>query len=166
MHVSLQGFEWFIYNRTAAFDNIVSQLDPDVPSTPVPTPVPGGAPSVRKIFSRTSVFRDRMCLVELGVSRFSPFVASILGPPVSLVSSIYKRTPTFVKRGVGWLQQQLPYLDPKDLLPISLEIIKGAVTIGNASTPNLLAAEFQRAEGTYGIVEARSILYSANSSAD
>ncbi|KAI0358672.1 hypothetical protein OH77DRAFT_1587674 [Trametes cingulata] len=140
VHISLQGLEWFIYNRTVAFDNIVSQLDPDIPSTPVPTPVPDGAASVRKIFSRTSVFRD----------------PSILGPPVSLVSSIYKRTPTFVKRGVGWAQQQLPNLDPKDLLPISIEVVKGAITIGNASTPNLLAAEFQRGEGTYGIVEARS----------
>ncbi|OSD07084.1 hypothetical protein PYCCODRAFT_793525 [Trametes coccinea BRFM310] len=140
VHVSLQGLEWFIYNRTAAFDNIVSQLESDIPSTPVPTPVPDGTPPVRKIFSRTSVFRD----------------PSILGPPVSLVSSIYKRTPTFVKRGVSWMQKQLPNLDPKDLLPISLEVVKGAITIGNASTPNLLAAEFQRAEGTYGIVEARS----------
>ncbi|KAI0368271.1 hypothetical protein BV20DRAFT_969313 [Pilatotrama ljubarskyi] len=140
VHISLQGLEWFIYNRTVAFDNIVSQLDPDIPSTPVPTPVPDGAASVRKIFSRTSVFRD----------------PSILGPPVSLVSSIYKRTPTFVKRGVSWVQQQLPNLDPKDLLPISLEVVKGAITIGNASTPNLLAAEFLRGEGTYGVVEARS----------
>ncbi|CDO69204.1 hypothetical protein BN946_scf185042.g106 [Trametes cinnabarina] len=140
VHVSLQGLEWFIYNRTAAFDNIVSQLESDIPLTPVPTPVPDGAASVRKIFSRTSVLRD----------------PSILGPPVSLVSSIYKHTPTFVKRGASWVQSQLPNLDPKDLLPISLEIVKGAITIGNASTPNLLAAEFQRAEGTYGIVEARS----------
>ncbi|KAI0633565.1 hypothetical protein C8Q77DRAFT_1157760 [Trametes polyzona] len=140
VHISLQGLEWFIYNRTAAFDNIVSQLDPDMPITPVPTPVPEGAASVKKIFSRTSVFRD----------------PSILGPPVSLVSSIAKRTPTFVKRGVGWVQQQLPNLDPKDLLPISLEVVKGAITIGNASTANLLAAEFQRGEGTYGIVESRS----------
>ncbi|KAH9858939.1 hypothetical protein C2E23DRAFT_880346 [Lenzites betulinus] len=140
VHVSLQGLEWFIYNRTAAFDNIVSQLDPNVPVTPVPTPIPDGAASVRKIFSRTSVFRE----------------ASLLGPPVSLVSSIYRRTPTFIKRGVAWMQQQLPNLDPKDLLPISLEVIKGAITIGNASTPNLLAAEFQRGEGTYGIVEPRS----------
>lgn len=50
----------------------------------------------------------------------------------------------------------MPSLDPKDLLPCSLEVSKGAITIGNASTPNLLVAQFQRAEGTYGIVEARS----------
>ncbi|RDX54978.1 hypothetical protein OH76DRAFT_1397305 [Lentinus brumalis] len=140
VHISLQGLEWFIYNRTAAYDSIVSQLGVDNPPTPAATPVPEGAGSVRKIYSRTSVFQD----------------ASILGPPVSLVSSIYRRTPTWMKRTGNWVRHQMPNLDPKDLLPISFEITKGAVTIGNASTPNLLVAEFRRAEGTYGIVEARS----------
>ncbi len=60
VHISLEGLEWFMYNRTAAFDNIVSQLGPDVPATPTATPVPDGAASVRKIFSRTSVFNDCM----------------------------------------------------------------------------------------------------------
>ncbi len=26
IHVSFHGFEWFLYNRTAAFDNIISQM--------------------------------------------------------------------------------------------------------------------------------------------
>ncbi|KAI0705009.1 hypothetical protein C8T65DRAFT_728083 [Cerioporus squamosus] len=140
VHISVQGLEWFMYNRTAAYDSIVSQLGVDTPATPAATPVPEGAGSVRKIFSRTSVFQD----------------SSILGPPVSLVSSIYRRTPTWIKRVGNWVRDQMPNLDPKDLLPISFEVTKGAVTIGNASTPNLLVAEFRRAEGTYGIVEARS----------
>ena len=32
-HVTFEGFEWFLYNRTAAFDNIVSQMEA---RTPVP----------------------------------------------------------------------------------------------------------------------------------
>lgn len=32
-HATFEGFEWFIYNRTAAFDNIVSQMEAN---TPVP----------------------------------------------------------------------------------------------------------------------------------
>lgn len=43
-------------------------------------------------------------------------------------------------------------MDPKDLLPISLEVVKGAFIIGNESTPTLLVAEYRRSEGTYGIV--------------
>ncbi|OBZ68127.1 hypothetical protein A0H81_11865 [Grifola frondosa] len=143
IHMSFQGLEWFMYNRTAAFDNIIKQLDSEIPDTPAPTPIrlsTDGRGSILKIFSRTSGIHD----------------SSVLGPPVSLISSIYKRTPTIVKRAANWLRLQLPNLDPKDLLPISIEATKGAIICGNASTPNLLVAEFNGAEGTYGIVEARS----------
>jgi hypothetical protein len=55
-----------------------------------------------------------------------------------------------------WLKRQLPNLDPKDLLPIGIEATKGAIVCGNGSTPSLLVAEFSQAEGTFGIVQARS----------
>ena len=51
-----------MYNRTAAYDNIVTHLNVDIPITPAPTPAPDGGASVRKIFSRTSVFHD--CKLE------------------------------------------------------------------------------------------------------
>ncbi|EMD37359.1 hypothetical protein CERSUDRAFT_114033 [Gelatoporia subvermispora B] len=147
VHMSLQGLEWFMYNRTAAYDNIVSQLERDMMSSPGPTPAPTPIPpnaeawtSMRKVFSRTSGRAD----------------ASILGPPISLVSSIYMRTPAPVKRAITWVHMQLPKLDPKELLPISFEATKAAIICGNGSTPNLLVAELSKAEGTYGIVEARS----------
>lgn len=57
IHVALQGMEWFIYNRTAAYDHIVSQLDTETTYTPVPTPYrtsADGRGSVRKVSSRTS----------------------------------------------------------------------------------------------------------------
>lgn len=28
IQLSLQGMEWFMYNRTAAYDNIVAQMEP------------------------------------------------------------------------------------------------------------------------------------------
>src|SRR6202042_1277483 len=42
------------------------------------------------------------------------------------------------------------------LLPIGIEATKGAIVCGNGSTPSLLVAEFSKAEGTFGIVQARS----------
>lgn len=48
---------------------------------------------------------------------------------------------------------QLPNFDPKNLLPMGLEVSKGAIICGNASAPNLLIAEFSEAQGTYGIVQ-------------
>ncbi len=75
-----------------------------------------------------------------------------MGPPVSLVSSIITRAPSVVKKSLAWGKGQLPNLDPKDLLPISIEVTKGAIVIGNDASPSLLVAEFQSSEGTYGIV--------------
>jgi hypothetical protein len=64
--------------------------------------------------------------------------------------------PGAVRKAVTWVKHQLPNLDPKDLLPLGIEVIKGAIICGNSSTPNLLVAEFQRTEGTFGIVEVRN----------
>lgn len=61
LHVSLQGLEWFIYNRTAAYDNIVSAMENNAThESDVP---PGrhsreGISSLRKIFSWTSAIPD------------------------------------------------------------------------------------------------------------
>jgi hypothetical protein len=65
--------------------------------------------------------------------------------------------PAAVRKALAWVKRQLPNLDPKDLLPLGIEVIKGAIICGNSSTPNLLVAEAQRTEGTFGIVEVRSI---------
>lgn len=64
VHLSLQGFEWFIYNRTASYDNILSQMTDDVPPTPAPTPVAQSVGvdargTLRKIFSKTSAVTGR-----------------------------------------------------------------------------------------------------------
>ncbi|KAH9935463.1 uncharacterized protein B0H18DRAFT_1114206 [Fomitopsis serialis] len=144
VHVSLQGFECFVYNRTAAYENILSQMADDLPPTPAPTPA---APSVsmdargalRKMFSRTSTAAERGA-----------------GPSLSLASSLYLKAPSHIKRLVSWIRLQLPNFDPKNLLPMGVEVSKGAIICGNASTPNLLIAEFSQTEGTYGIVQARS----------
>ncbi|KAL6305048.1 hypothetical protein BKA93DRAFT_731948 [Sparassis latifolia] len=144
IHMSIQGLEWFIYNRTAAYDNIASQMESEViPSTPAPTPThfsTEGRGPVRKIFSRSSAVHE----------------TSIFGPPVFLVSSIYKRMPAYIRRVATWATHQLPNFDLTNLLPVSIEATKAAIICGNASTPNLLVAEFSKAEGTFGVVQARS----------
>lgn len=62
LHISLQGMEWFIYNRTAAYDNVVSAMQftfPDAPETQ--GRMSGeGIGSLRKIFSWTSVVPECM----------------------------------------------------------------------------------------------------------
>lgn len=82
-------------------------------------------------------------------------VATHLGPPISLVSSLYGKTPQIFKKWATGIRKQLPNLDPKDLLPIGVEVTKGAIICGNMSTPELLVAEFFSTRGTYGIVPVR-----------
>ena len=60
--------------------------------------------------------------------------------------------PSSIRRTLEWFRSQLPRIEFNDLLPISMEVEKGAIICGNASTPNLLIAEYTKAEGTYGIV--------------
>ncbi|RDB25364.1 Protein CSF1 [Hypsizygus marmoreus] len=134
IHVSFQGFEWFLYNRTAAYDNIIEQMEANSPSRPV---------------SRSTERRQSFQQKSSRAASVYP-----LYPP-----SVFRRSlpiPNTLRKASAWLRGQLPNLDPKDLLPLGIEVIKGAITCGNSSTPNLLVAEFQRAEGTFGIVESRS----------
>lgn len=157
VHLSLQGFEWFIYNRTAAYENILSQMTDEVPPTPAPTPIPQNASvdargALRKIFTKTSTMTGRAyryCIVA--IHQIEGMFAG--GPSLALASSLYLKTPSHLKRFVSWVRLQLPNFDPKNLLPMGLEVSKGAIICGNASTPNLLIAEFSEAQGTYGIVQ-------------
>ncbi|KAG6372334.1 hypothetical protein JVT61DRAFT_7774 [Boletus reticuloceps] len=125
--VSAHGFEWFLYNRTAAYDHILSQMRANAPPAPE-----GSGP--RPYFSRTSGLEG-------------------LYPPSALANI---KPPPIIHAAINWLKRQMPYLEPKDLLPISIEVFKLAIVCGNSSTPSLMVAECHRADGTFGIVRARS----------
>lgn len=64
-HATFEGFEWFIYNRTAAFDNIVSRMEVN---TPVPESRAQGssadraASQLRHIFTKSSARGDGTCI--------------------------------------------------------------------------------------------------------
>jgi hypothetical protein len=64
-------------------------------------------------------------------------------------------TPKFLRNFVQWLRGQLPDLDAKKLLPISFECFNGGIVCGNLATPNILVAEFNRADGFFGTVPVR-----------
>jgi hypothetical protein len=64
-HATFEGFEWFIYNRTAAFDNIVSRMEVQ---TPVPENRAQGssadraASQLRHVFTKSPVRGDGGCI--------------------------------------------------------------------------------------------------------
>ncbi|KAF8210348.1 hypothetical protein K438DRAFT_1959629 [Mycena galopus ATCC 62051] len=123
----LTGFEWFLYNRTASFDAIVTQMGAKLPSRPA---------------SRNTGHQSPQRSTVPGYST-SVFAGSL-------------RLPVAFQRAWHWVRLQLPTLDPKDLLPLGIEVTKGAIICGNPSTPNLLVAEFRSTEGMFGLVQSRS----------
>jgi hypothetical protein len=64
-------------------------------------------------------------------------------------------TPKFLLNFAQWLRGQLPDLDAKDLLPVSIECFNGGIVCGNMATSNILVAEFNRADGIFGTVPVR-----------
>ncbi|KAF4598557.1 hypothetical protein EYR38_006961 [Pleurotus pulmonarius] len=120
VQMKFQGFQWYIYNRTASYDSIVEQLMQDMPRR-----TPSYGTEARRSMSKGSV------------------IPSFKAPPV-------------VRRLVNWFNRQLPNLDPKDLLPLGIDVTKGVIIIGNKSTPNLLLAEFEHTGGIFGVVQSRS----------
>jgi len=122
IQISLQGVEWFLYNRTAAYDNIISQMENG-----------GNFPNGRRA----------------STTHYPPTNPTI---PIHVPSAKRLRLPSFIRNAAQWIQSQLPSLDPSDLFPIGIEVVKGVIVLGNQSTPYLLVSEFQRAEGAYGYV--------------
>jgi hypothetical protein len=64
--------------------------------------------------------------------------------------------PNTLRRFLSWLKHQMPVLDAKDLLPLGIQVFKGVITCGNASTPSLLVAEFSVCQGTFSITRVSS----------
>jgi hypothetical protein len=156
-HATFEGFEWFLYNRTAAFDNIVAQMDA---KTPVPerraqSPAPDRAAShIRQMFGKSSA-GDESAYRTVGHKRYSKSLRPCLDYTQDRRAWACFTTPKFAGRFMQWLQNQLPHFDSKDLLPISFEGINGGIVCGNMSTSNILVAEFARVDGLYGTVPVR-----------
>ncbi|KAF8161147.1 hypothetical protein B0H34DRAFT_654233 [Crassisporium funariophilum] len=134
VQISFQGAEWFLYSRTAAYDNIISQMEKATrPTSRSSTP--------RRFFSRFA----RQELVETTSPSYPPSAGRRPSPVTN-----------FIQKALSQLRRQLPSLDPKDLLPLGIDVQTGAIILGNPSTPSLLVAEFTHAVGTYGIIPSRS----------
>ncbi|KAK0212569.1 hypothetical protein DFS33DRAFT_1370154 [Desarmillaria ectypa] len=133
IQVSFQGFEWFLYNRMAAYENIISQM-----------------------VSKSSAYHKRRRSSTECHQSFQTDFGTPIPPPSSVLGALRLRTPTFLQDAFTWSKRQLPTLDPKELFPVGLDATRGVIICGNNSTPNLLVAEFQRAEGNLGISQART----------
>lgn len=158
-HATLEGFEWFLYNRTAAFDDIVSRMEE---KTPVPERcaqslgTDGTSFQLRQLFTKSSVnesayrlFLSRWYHIPIVHNRLVDNVRNHVRNPFS--------TPKFLRTLIRWFRGQLPNLDFKDLLPFSFVVLNGGIVCGNIANSNILVAEFSRADGIFGAVPVRQM---------
>jgi hypothetical protein len=145
--MKFRGLEVYLYNRVGSFDHIVTEMERRAAEATPSQPGPGQSGfSIYRIFSKSSV------PMESTAVPLSTYPPSSAAPP-----SFRKRT--IIHRGIDYLRGQLPSLDPKDLLPLSLEVSKLIVTCGNAATPNLLVFDAHRTEGIVGVVPVSSCMH-------
>lgn len=62
------------------------------------------------------------------------------------------RNSDTIQRLLIWVRSQLPSLDPKDILPLSIEITKAVIVCGNAATPSLMTIDIRQGDGVFGII--------------
>jgi hypothetical protein len=151
IQLCLEGMEWFLYNRTAAYDNILAQMEPlNRSSSRV-----SASERLRPAKSRQG--QDPQSAVR---QKFTLFIdATSTYPPSAAKRSV--RIPSAVRNAFVWVRQQLPNLDPKDLLPLGIEVSTGSIVLGNPSTPSILVAEFRSAAGTFGVVSVSGLLHTS-----
>ncbi|GAA5833329.1 hypothetical protein JCM11251_005205 [Rhodosporidiobolus azoricus] len=141
IQVSLHGAEWFMYNRTPSYDAILEQLglqehDPLKPSSSPDDLSPG--PSIATAGKSSSL-------------------------PSSAAASIEQEHH---EKGVKEREKRQKEAEGKkgatnwmlEALPIHIKCKKGAIIIGNSSTPSLMIAGFENVAGTYSATKARSKL--------
>jgi hypothetical protein len=129
--------ELYMYNRITSFDNIVSEMERQASETNPPQMNQSrGAFSIHRIFSKTSAPADTSTMPTY--------------PPSSRAATM--TNSGLVQRLLIWLRSQLPSLDPKDVLPLSIEITKAVIVCGNAATPSLMTIDIQQGDGVFGII--------------
>jgi hypothetical protein len=125
--VHVQGLEWFIYNRSPAYDNIINEMTGTQDGDGVNVSYSGGGRQEDE--DNLSTVRSK----DMG--------STVQGTIVSKTRSEKHDDD----KGKLTTADKI-YLDA---LPIEFKCDKGAIVMGNANTPTVMVAQFQRGSGTY-----------------
>ncbi|KAA1074828.1 hypothetical protein PGT21_022120 [Puccinia graminis f. sp. tritici] len=134
--IAFEGAEWFVYNRTAAFDVILEHLgfvNPLDPASDSTMKKQGESPFERPLRSSNSQTTFK-----------------VQNPP----SVKTNHQPNDKKQDNT--QESMMSWALRDALPVRIEGNIGVVTIGNPSTSSILVFTFQKAHGVYSAPNARS----------
>jgi len=143
--VELKGIEWFIYNRSPAYDYVIEQMaqagaGPDGGSTS------GGDHDGNlggQFGTAESHGEDASTLKG---SRSRAQTESISARRTSIGSSMGDNDHTGEKlaKGTGMEEEKLTIM--LRALPVKIEINRGAIVMGNNNVPSILVAHFEKAD--------------------
>ena len=146
--IEVRGIEWYVYNRSAAYDSIFSKIASQDSSKPSDSDL-----------SFTNFARSGIA----GEDRLSPDVDSIahhrndLEKESRLVESLSTENASATSTKLQG-QNDTPKLPSLlNILPISVECGKGAVVMGNHNTRSILVAKFENAKGHLGACNTRPV---------
>lgn len=149
-----RGIEWFVYNRSPAYDSILSKI------TDIEVPKDVGSddrasifnPDVKKHAIQTNVGVDKVSSeTKKGVEDFDDHKGFDREAPVSITASSATSSETSTIRSSEKKSSELPKI--VSFFPIKVECNKGAVVMGNENTRSILVAKFDNAIGQ---IEARN----------
>ncbi|KAG8964186.1 hypothetical protein FRC03_002130 [Tulasnella sp. 419] len=152
IHVVLEGFEVFFYNRTQAYDDIISQLqsrkDGNQEIIIESTNVKEGSDHQTPHFSSQQREGNDTSGNE-GTPRheYPPQFIPSFGP-----------LSRAIREWADWLHGRIPTVNFQDFLPLAVEATRCALVLGNDSAPSVFIADIKKASGTYSIAASRSPL--------
>jgi hypothetical protein len=141
--LQFEGLEWLMYNRTMVFDDILKQIQKAEPRNERAKDKSADrskwSPETRVNSVHVHEFTQSAVTPQpIQEQPYAPFGIRLRLPRFDIPSQIW-----------SWLMSQLPTFNFNDLLPIALQAKRGAIMLGNSSTPVVFTARFKSGHGIY-----------------
>lgn len=143
IQITAHGVEWYIYNRTASYDSIISQMDDS------------GSENVQQQFDT-----NEEATSNIQIDSGSGSVKNVLRDRRSASIRQSRDLGEKGRRSTSNHMQASAELTAAEklmlqILPLQFVIEKGAIVMGNANTPSILVARFADGTGTANLLRSR-----------
>lgn len=146
--IEFRGIEWYVYNRSAAYESILSKITKkDLSQTS------GSDPSSTSYVSTSTAGGDR----PLPKDNLATHRRDDRDKELQEAESVSTKHASGTSTSLRGHDESLELPSLLNLLPISIACSKGAVVMGNQSTRSILVAKFDNAKGHLGARNARSV---------
>ncbi|KAK2740546.1 hypothetical protein FQN57_006050 [Myotisia sp. PD_48] len=147
IEVTLRGLEWYVYNRTAAYDALLSDF-----YQPGDENKPSGTENNGKGQNEAVVERDGDENLNYVRTRVAPTKPEVNSDPLKrsepegiVQTPASSSSPSISPSGTDEPESSIPAV--LALLPIAMICEKGGIALGNENTKSILTISFDKAEG-------------------